>query len=112
MTNYPNADNSPGYVYDPDPGGLAYHNARSTGRFTIDHNATTTVIDTDARAGDIVFITAANLKAAWMTSVSLLNALSAGIYVSSVDNDSFTVTHDHHNNAEGAVFYYAVFPSV
>jgi hypothetical protein len=109
MTDYPNADSSLGYVYDPDSGGVAYNNARSTGSFTISTEDTTTVIDTEVQVGDIVIITAANQKAATMIAGGA--DVTASIYVSAVVPDSFTVTHDNSNAALGSIFYYAVFPS-
>ena len=109
MTNFPNADNSPGYVYDPGHGSLAHNNARSTGSFTISTEGTTTVIDTDVEVGDIVIITPANQKAATMIAGG--TDVTASIYVSAVVPDSFTVTHDNSDAALGSIFYYAVFPS-
>ena len=109
MANYPNADNSPGYNYDPDPDGVSYRNARSTGSFTISTEDTTTVVDADARVGDIVILAPSNQKAASMLAGAA--NVTAGIYVSSVTGDGFVVTHDNHDSALDSTFYYAIFPS-
>jgi len=109
MANYPNADNSPGYNYDPDPGGLAYNNARSSGSFTISAEGTTTVVDADARVGDIVIITASSQKGATMIAGG--TNVTSGIYVSSVTEAGFVVTHDDHAEALDSTFYYVIFPS-
>ena len=110
MTNYPNADNSPGYSYDPDPGGLAYNNARSSGSFTCANATTTTITDSSVRAGDTVVITATNAKGALViTGVAAPTDYSSAIYVSSVVAGSFVVTHDA--TATTATFNYVVFPS-
>jgi hypothetical protein len=109
MTLYPNADNSPGYDYAPDPGGLAYNNARTSGSFTVGADGTTTVVDANVVVGDIVLITASNLKGAAV--IAGIGNTPSGIYVSSVVNGSFVVTHDNHADAEGSTFYYVAFPS-
>jgi len=109
MANYPNADNSPGYNYDPDPDGVSYRNARSTGSFTISTEGTTTVVDADAEVGDIVIIAPSSQKAASMFAGA--TDVEAGIYVSSVTEDGFVVTHDNADAALASTFYYAIFPS-
>ena len=107
MTNYPNADNSPGYDYDADPGNLAYNNARSSGSFTCAAATSTTITDSSVRAGDTVVITATNAAAALV--VTGVAPTTGAIYVSSVVAGSFVVTHDA--DAENATFNYVVFPS-
>ena len=109
MALYPNADNSPGYDYAPDPGGLAYNNARTSGSFTISAASVTTVVDANVYSGDVVLITASNLQGAKM--IAGIGNTPSGIYVSSVVNDSFVVTHDDHADAEGSTFYYVALPS-
>jgi len=109
MADYPNADNTPGYDYDPDTDGITHNNARSTGSFTVSNIGTTTVVDADARAGDIVIITANGQKGASMLAGD--TDVTAGIYVSSVTNDGFVVTHDDTAASLGSTFYYAIFPS-
>ena len=109
MADYPNADNTPGYDYDPDTDGITHNNARSTGSFTVSNIGTTTVVDADARAGDIVIITANGQKGASMLAGD--TDVTAGIYVSSVTNDGFIVTHDDTAASLGSTFYYAIFPS-
>jgi hypothetical protein len=107
MTNYPNADNSPGYDYAADPGGLAYNNARTTGTFDLAATATTTVTDTKVQSGDVVLLTAADVEAASVMSGGA--GATAGIYVSSVANGSFVVTHN--TDLTGATFNYVALPS-
>ena len=107
MTNYPNADNSPGYNYDPDPGNLAYNNARSSGSFTCAAATSTTITDSSVRAGDTVVITATNAKGALV--ITAVEPYPLAIYVSSVVAGSFVVSHD--DDAENATFNYVVFPS-
>jgi len=110
MANYPQTGElQPGYVYAPDPGGLAYNNARTSGTFTISADATTTTIDADVKLGDIVLITATSQKGATMIAggTNVVN----GLYVSAVNGGSFTVTHDDHASAQGSTFNYVVFPS-
>jgi hypothetical protein len=109
MTQYPNADNSPGYNYAPDPGGMAYNNARTSGTFTISADTTTTVVDADVKVGDIILITPANAKAAVV--VTGAGGLTAGVYVYSVANGSFIIEHDDSADAQGSVFNYVAFPS-
>jgi len=109
MADYPNADNTPGYDYDPDTDGITHNNARSTGSFTIGNIGTTTVVDADAKVGDIVIITASSQKAASMFAGA--TDVEAGIYVSSVTEDGFVVTHDNADAALASTFYYAIFPS-
>ena len=109
MTQYPNADNSPGYNYAPDPGGLAYNNARTTGTFVLADAVTTTQVDADVQAGDIILLTAADSDAALVVSGAA--GATAGIYVSSVANGSFVVTHNSTSPATGATFNYAAYPS-
>ncbi len=109
MTDFPNADNSPGYSYAADPGVLAYHNARSTGTFTVAEADTTTITDVNVKVGDVVLLTAANAKAAAMIAGG--TDVTAGIYVSSVVGGSFVVTHDNNATAGGSIFNYVVLPS-
>jgi len=109
MADYPNADNSPGYNYAPQPGTTMYNNARSSGSFDISTIATTTIVDADVKVGDIVLLTAADAKAATMIAGG--TNVTAGIYVSSVVAGSFVVTHDDHAAAQDSTFYYVVFPS-
>ena len=110
MTNYPNADNSPGYNYDPDPGNLAYNNARSSGSFTCANATTTTITDSSVRAGDTVVITATNAKGALV--ITGVAPYPLAIYVSSVVAGSFVVSHDDDAGlATAATFNYVVFPS-
>lgn len=109
MTDYPNADNSPGYNYAPDPGVLAYNNARTSGAFTCAQAATTTITDAKVKVGDIVLITATNLKASAM--IAGKTNVTAAIYVSSVIVGSFVVTHDNNATAAGSTFNYVVLPS-
>jgi len=115
MADYPNADNTPGYDYDPDTDGITHNNARSTGSFTVSNIGTTTVVDADARAGDIVIITANGQKGASMLAgagtFGQPDDVTAGIYVSSVTNDGFVVTHNDTAASLGSTFYYAIFPS-
>lgn len=110
MPNYPQTGElGPGYNYAPDPGTITYNNARTSGTFMISEVGTTTVVDTDVVAGDIVLITAKDAKAAVMIAGN--GNVPSGIYVSTVTNDSFTVTHDDHADAQGSTFYYVAFPS-
>ena len=109
MADYPNADNSPGYNYAPQPGTTMYNNARSSGSFDISTIATTTIVDADVKVGDIVLLTAADAKAATMIAGG--TNVTAGIYVSSVVDGSFVVAHDNDSDAEGSIFNYAVFRS-
>ena len=109
MADYPNADNTPGYDYDPDTDGITHNNARSTGSFTISNIGTTTVVDADAKVGDIVIITANGQKGASMLAGA--TGVTAGIYVSSVTEAGFVVTHDDTSQSLDSTFYYAIFPS-
>ena len=107
MTNCPNADNSPGYSYAPDPGGLAYNNARTSGTFEISADTNTTKVDADVKATDIILITAANAKAGVLVGAG---TDAAGVYIASVSNGSFLVEHDQSATAQGSLFNYVVFP--
>jgi hypothetical protein len=111
MGNYPERTTSTipsaGYVYDADPPMVAYNNARATGSFTVALATTTTVTDVFIKAGDVVIIAAKNAKAANILAAA--GTLSAAIYVSSVVDGSFVVTHNNDAGAAGAIFYYSVF---
>lgn len=110
MPNYPQTGElQPGYTYAPDPGGLAYNNARTSGTFTISADATTTKVDADVKLGDVVLLTANSSKGATMIAGG--TNVTAGIYVSAVNGGSFTVTHDDHADAQDSTFNYVVFPS-
>lgn len=109
MAKYPNADNSPGYDYAADPGGLAYNNARAAGSFTLADAVTTTVTADNVKAGDTILLTAADSDAALVIMGD--TGATAGIYVSSVANGSFVVTHNSTAPATGATFNYVALPS-
>jgi hypothetical protein len=108
MTNYPNANNSPGYAYSPDPGTATYNNARTSGTFTIGADTTTTVVDANVKVGDIILFTANSAKGAALVTG---NTDAAGVYIASVANGSFVVEHDDSVTAQGSTFNYVAFPS-
>ncbi len=107
MANYPAAGDSPGFQYDPDLPMVAYNNAKAAGYLTAALATTTTVSNVDIREGDIIILTAKNLKAATMLFGG--TGVESGIYVSATANGSFTVTHDNSAAGEDSEFYYAVF---
>lgn len=111
MGNYPERTTSTipsaGYVYTPDPPMVAYNNARATGSFTVASATTTTVTDVFIKSGDVVILAATNQKAADL--LAGVGLASSGIYVSSVIDGSFVVTHDNDASIAGATFYYSVF---
>lgn len=111
MANYPERTTSTipsaGFVYAPDPPMVAYNNARATGSFTVALAATTTVSDVLIKAGDVVILSATNVKAADL--LAGVGLASSGVYVSSVVDGSFVVTHDNDASIAGAIFYYSVF---
>lgn len=107
MGNYPAAGDRTGFVYDPDLPMVAYNNAKAAGSFTVALATTTTVTGVNIRSGDIVILTAKNVKAREILLAG--TGAESGIYVSATASESFTVTHDNHANAAGAIFYYSVF---
>jgi hypothetical protein len=108
MADYPAAGASTGYVYDRDfdiPM-AAYNNAKVAGSFTATRATTTTVSDVRIRAGELVMLTAKNADGAAVFA-GVVDA-PLGIYVSSVVDGGFVVTHDDSATVDGAQFYYAV----
>jgi hypothetical protein len=111
MANYPERTTSTipsaGFVYTPDPAMVAYNNARAAGSFTVALATTTTVSNVFIKTGDVVILAAANEKAADV--LAGVDLASSCIYVSSVVDGSFIVTHDSDATVAGAIFYYSVF---
>jgi hypothetical protein len=109
MANYPSADTETGFVYDQDRDlpMVPVNNARATGYFTVALATSTTVEASEIRKGDIVILTPKNAKASNIMQGA--SNVTSGIYVSAVADESFTVTHDNHASAAGAIFNYAVF---
>ena len=108
MANYPEAGDSTGYVYNRnfDIPMTAYNNAKVASYFTATLAATTTVSDVRIRAGDLVLLSAKNADAALVIAGDAGALL--GIYVSSVVDGSFVVTHDTDALVDGSEFYYSV----
>jgi hypothetical protein len=91
----------PGHGHDSDFIGFI------KGTLTISGVGTTTVTDPKILAGAHVMITPSSAKAATMIAGGA--NVTSGIYVSSVVDGSFVVTHDDHADAEGSTFDYIVF---
>ena len=108
MADYPRAGDSTGIVYDVQRRlpFSAYNNARAAGALTVALATSTTVSNVDIRSGDVVLLFPANLKATRMQGGT---DAASGIYVSSVVDGSFVVTHDLDADAEGSIFNYAIF---
>jgi hypothetical protein len=110
MANYPERTTSTipsaGFVYNADPPMVAYNNARAAGSFTVALATSTTIENVFIKSGDVVILAAKNEKAADL--LAGVGAASSGIYVSSVVDGSFVVTHDNDASIAGAIFYYSV----
>jgi len=109
MANYPAAGASTGYVYNRnfDIPMTAYNNAKVASYFTATRAATTTVSDVRIRAGDLVLLSAKNADAALVIAGTAPESPNA-IYVSSVVNGGFVVTHNDSETVDGSQFYYSV----
>jgi len=109
MANYPAAGDSTGYVYNRnfDIPMTAYNNAKVASYFTATLAATTTVSDVRIRVGDLVLLSAKNADAALVISGKSPEA-PLGIFVSSVVDGGFVVTHDTDAVVDGSEFYYSV----
>ena len=85
----------------------AYNNAKVAGSFTATRATTTAVSDERIRPGDLVILTAKNADGASVIAGLALEAPN-GIFVSSVVDGSFVVTHDNSETVDGSQFYYSV----